>query len=352
MMSSRLILLTFALGRTPFKTFDPFLFCVYHNDEYPAGNENMGPDPKLLLNRPIGSDFSYQDGWSMYHGETVPGFPSHPHRGFETITVTQQGLVDHSDSIGLTARYGNGDTQWMTAGGGIQHCEMFPLVNQKGRNPLQLFQIWLNLPKKDKMVSPAFSMFWAEEQPTASATDEQGKTTKVRVIAGNYRDTQALPPTQNSWAAEPSHHVNIWVVDIPENGTFEFPAAPTASVNRALYFVEGHSIAISTESKSIGVRTGLQLDPTKSFSVRALHQPAQLLLLQGEPINEPVRQHGPFVMNTHEEILSAFEDYRRTQFGGWPWPSSDHMHSRETKRHAKYPDGSIIKPSETPAAES
>jgi redox-sensitive bicupin YhaK (pirin superfamily) len=110
----------------PWATIDPFLFCVYHDDKYPEGNAQMGPNASLA-GRQIGQDFSYKDGWSMYHGETVPGFPPHPHRGFKTVTIVRKGLIDHSDSLGATARFGGGDTQWLTAGHGIVHSEMFPL---------------------------------------------------------------------------------------------------------------------------------------------------------------------------------------------------------------------------------
>ena len=112
----------------PWKTRDPFVFCVYHNDRYPAGNDEQGPAASLAGRR-IGNDFTIRDGWRMYHGDVVPGFPQHPHRGFETVTVVRQGLVDHSDSMGAAGRYGRGDTQWMTAGSGVQHAEMFPLVH-------------------------------------------------------------------------------------------------------------------------------------------------------------------------------------------------------------------------------
>ena len=129
----------------PWATIDPFLFCVYHDDAYPKGNAQLGPDASLA-GRDIGQDFAGKDGWRMYHGDTVPGFPSHPHRGFETVTIVRKGLIDHSDSLGATARFGGGDVQWLTAGRGIVHSEMFPLLKRDESNPLELFQIWLNLP--------------------------------------------------------------------------------------------------------------------------------------------------------------------------------------------------------------
>ena len=108
----------------PWQTLDPFLFCVQHNDAYPPGNAAMGPNVPLT-GRDLGQDFAGKDGWSMYHGKTVPGFPAHPHRGFETVTIVRQGHIDHSDSLGAIARFGAGDVQWLTAGKGIVHCEMF-----------------------------------------------------------------------------------------------------------------------------------------------------------------------------------------------------------------------------------
>jgi len=122
------------LGFT-WETLDPFLFCVHHLDHYPKGNEHLGPDASLA-GRYLGQDFTPKDGWRMYHGETIPGFPAHPHRGFETITVVLDGFVDHSDSHGAAGRYGNGDVQWMTAGAGLQHAEMFPLLNKDEPNML------------------------------------------------------------------------------------------------------------------------------------------------------------------------------------------------------------------------
>src|SRR5688500_9313261 len=133
------ILRVFPLGM-PWQTFDPFLFCVHHDDAYPAGNEQLGPAASLA-GRKLGMDFEGVDGWRMYHGQNVPGFPQHPHRGFETVTVVRRGFIDHADSLGATARYGAGDTQWLTAGAGIVHAEMFPLLERGSPNPLELFQI-------------------------------------------------------------------------------------------------------------------------------------------------------------------------------------------------------------------
>src|SRR5512132_278907 len=120
----------------PWETADPFLFCVHHDDAYPAGNERFGPATSLA-GRNIGQDFAGKDGFRMYHGAVVPGFPQHPHRGFETVTIVRRGLIDHSDSLGAAARFGAGDVQWVTAGSGIVHSEMFPLVERERPNPLE-----------------------------------------------------------------------------------------------------------------------------------------------------------------------------------------------------------------------
>ena len=130
MTTSPIVLQTVALG-FQWPTVDPYLFCVHHLDHYPAGDERLAPHASLA-GRQIGSDFEPKDGWRMYHGTTVPGFPEHPHRGFETITFARQGFIDHSDSMGAAARFGRGDVQWMTAGRGVVHSEMFPLLDRLG----------------------------------------------------------------------------------------------------------------------------------------------------------------------------------------------------------------------------
>ncbi|KPI86446.1 putative pirin domain-containing protein [Leptomonas seymouri] len=339
----------FALGRSPFKTFDPFLFCMYHNDAYPASTkDSLGPDPKLLEGRDIGSDFSYEGGWSMYHGTTVPGFPVHPHRGFETITVTRTGLVDHSDSVKCTARYGEGDTQWLTAGGGIQHTEMFPLLHTDQPNTLQLFQVWLNLPRKSKMCVPYFSMFWKEETPMAELATlplrvggaAPAKKAVAKVVAGDLDDVTPLPPPPDSWAAAREADVAVWTVDIPANAAVTLPAARGgASSTRVVYFVRGGQLEVGGGEAVVVPMNGVRVAAEAPLALGAVGEPAELLVLQGRPIGEPVVKHGPFVMNTQEEILQCFADYHRTAFGGWPWESNDHMHPRDMPRHAVHMGG-------------
>lgn len=322
------------LGFT-WETGNPFLFCVHHLDHYPKGNDSFGPAASLA-GRNLGQDFTIKDGWRMYHGETIPGFPAHPHRGFETVTVVLKGFVDHSDSHGAAGRYGNGDVQWMTAGSGLQHAEMFPLLNKEKDNPLELFQIWLNLPKADKLVKPHFKMLWAEDIPVISEKDKDGKTTQVTIIAGKLGNTPAVAPAPDSWAAKDENEVGIWLIKMEAGAQWNIPAA-SPGVNRSLYFYRGSEIQVA----GIKVKSyhAAELMAEESVILENGKDEAYLLLLQGKPINEPVVQHGPFVMNTNAEIQQAFYDYRNTQFGGWPWDRSDNVHPRERGRFAKYDDG-------------
>lgn len=325
------------------ETADPFLFCVHHHDFYPKGNEIMGPAPELLQGRDIGQDFTVKDAdprsgnaWRMYHGAKVPGFPNHPHRGFETVTVVRKGFIDHSDSLGAAGRYGSGDVQWMTAGAGVQHAEMFPLIESNKENTLELFQIWLNLPKKNKFVNPHFKMLWNKDIPKLALKDSAGRTTRLEVIAGRYGDTAAAAPPPDSWAAESANNVSIWHIDLEAHAEFTLPAAATKT-NRFLYFYAGDQI--SAAGTAIGVSHGLRLDSAAGVPLKAGAQAAQLLLLEGKPIAEPVVQYGPFVMNTRAEIEQAFADYQRTHFGGWPWQTSEPVHERGRGRFARHADG-------------
>jgi redox-sensitive bicupin YhaK (pirin superfamily) len=321
----------------PWETPDPFLFCVYHDDAYPAGNEALGPAASLA-GRNLGMDFEPRDGWRMYHGRTVPGFPSHPHRGFETVTVVRRGLVDHSDSLGAAARYGQGDVQWLTAGKGIQHAEMFPLMAADAPNPLELFQIWLNLPAADKFAEPHFSMLWSRTVPRIVARDAGGRTTEVTLVAGALGEERPPSPPPKSWASRPESDVAIWTLRMQAGARWTLPAA-SAGCNRVLYFFRGQSLAIG--GRRIPAEQAVTVRSDAELTLEAGPDEVQILVLQGRPIGERVARQGPFVMNTPEEIRQAYADYRRTGFGGWPWPADDPVHGPTEGRFARHADGRV-----------
>jgi redox-sensitive bicupin YhaK (pirin superfamily) len=332
-----LVLETVPLTGTPWPTIDPFLFCVHHDDQYPAGDDRLAPAVPID-DRDLGQDFSAQDGWSMYHGLVVPGFPQHPHRGFETVTFVRQGLIDHSDSLGATARFGRGDVQWLTAGKGIVHCEMFPLLDRDAPNPLELFQIWLNLPAADKLVDPYFTMLWDGDIPRLEVRDADGRTTTITVIAGALDGAAAPPPPPpSSWAAHPEADLAIWHVRLDAGASWTLPAAAGgAATVRVLYVFEGDTLTVAGEV--VPNDTGVMLQPDVAVALTAGSTEVEALLLQGRPIGEPVAQYGPFVMNTQAEIEQAFDDYRATQFGGWPWPDDAPTHGPDRGRFAEHAD--------------
>jgi quercetin 2,3-dioxygenase len=330
------IVQTFPLG-FQWPTVDPFLFCVHHDDAYPAANEAHGPAASLD-GRDLGQDFAGLDGWRMYHGLTVPGFPSHPHRGFETVTFVRRGLVDHSDSMGAAARYGRGDVQWLTAGSGIQHAEMFPLLDRDGPNHLELFQIWLNLPAADKMVDPYFTMLWDGDIPRHVFSEGGGVVT---VIAGTLGGLTPPAPPPDSWASTADADVAIWHVLLRPGGSWTMPAAQGQETVRVVYVFDGAALRIDDVELESGsgavVRGDVPVHVTSDGGV-------EYLVLQGRPIGEPVAQYGPFVMNDRAGIEQAFDDYRRTRFGGWPWPVDDPVHGNTADRFARHPDGTTTFP--------
>jgi redox-sensitive bicupin YhaK (pirin superfamily) len=331
---SSLVLQTVPLG-FQWPVADPFLFCVHHLDHYPAGNPDLGPAAELS-GRPLGQDFEGIDGWRMYHGQHVPGFPAHPHRGFETVTYVRRGLVDHADSLGAAARYGRGDVQWMTAGSGIVHAEMFPLLDRDGPNTLELFQIWVNLPATDKMVDPHFSMFWDRDIPR-HVVGADGRGVEVTVIAGTLGGARPPSPPPASWASRTEADVAIWHLVFEAGSSITLPAT-SSETTRILYLFAGDGLTIG--GTPIGGSTGAVVDAGRDVELVA-DGAAEVLVLQGRPLREPVAQYGPFVMNTRAEIQQAFEDYQRTGFGGWPWDRDDPTHGLDGTRFARHADGRV-----------
>src|SRR5688572_1062957 len=315
------------------QTNDPFLFCVHHVDLYPAGNDRLGPQASLA-GRDIGQDFEGKDGWRMYHGDVVPGFPQHPHRGFETVTIVRKGYIDHSDSLGAAARFGMGDVQWLTAGAGVVHSEMFPLLDPAGPNTLELFQIWLNLPAKNKMAAPYFTMLWDKDIPRLRAPGVE-----VTVIAGALEGVTPLAPPPESWGADPAADLAIWSIALADGASWTVPPAHAATTVRTLHQFAGAGVRVA--GRDIPGPAAIQVKSDEPVTIEANRGPVEILLLQGRPIGEPVAQYGPFVMNTREQLQQAFADYQRTQFGGWPFPANDPVFPRDAGRFAKHADGRV-----------
>jgi len=323
--------------RLPWETQDPFIFCSYHYDEFPGGNKNMGPNASLD-GRALGQDFASKDGWNMYHGTTVPGFPAHPHSGFETISIVTKGMVDHSDSLGGKGRFGNGDVQWLTSGKGVQHAEMFPLLNED-KNPFEIFQLWLNLPKKSKKVEPSYKMMWQEDIPKIKSTDKNGNTTAVDLIAGYLNGKKALSPNPNSWANDPSNNIQIWTIKLDPNAKLSISGIDE-DITRTLFYYDGKSIDIN--NTEVLEKQLIQLNSTEDIHITNSSKTSYLLYLQGKPINEPLVQHGPFVANSTEEIQETMKEYRKTQFGGWPYKSHEPVHDKKLGRFARFANGEEV----------
>lgn len=331
----------FPLG-FPWETPDPFLFCVHHLDRYPPGNEDMGPDASLA-GRPLGNDFAIRDGWRMYHGRSVPGFPAHPHCGFETVTIVTRGYCDHADSLGAAARFGEGDVQWITTGRGLQHSEMFPLLDLQGPNTLELFQIWLNLPARSKRVEPHFKMLWKEDLPVI-----RKEKAAIRLVAGTYDNIAPPAPPPDSWAADPDNQVVIALIELDPGAVLPLPETDNGA-HRRIYLFEGSGLHVSGEGAG---ERDIRLE--KGQGARLDHgvcdlqngeggESLRVLWLQGKPIDQPVAKYGPFVMNSQEEIEQVMREFRSTQFGGWPWRHQDPVHERDAGRFARFPDGTEVR---------
>lgn len=320
---------------------DPFILAAYHYDQYPEGNGNMGPNAPLT-NRNLGNDFDNSNPWRMYHGETIPGFPHHPHRGFEVITIIPEGYADHFDSKGSKGRYGEGDVQLMNVGSGVLHSEMFPLIHDDQPNPLRLFQIWLNLPGKDKLHEPDYKMLWSEQIPVKTWKSTNQGEISMKIILGEFDGVKSIPALAHSWASNPANHVRLALIEMDPQTEFELEAiSPT--LNRLLFFYDGKD-SIAIEGQEINKGYSVDLNGNEKIHVKNSNQKAYLLLMEGEPINEPVAAYGPFVMNTERELQEAFQDYRNTQFGGWPWgdTESDLVNQKNDGRFASYQFGKVI----------
>jgi redox-sensitive bicupin YhaK (pirin superfamily) len=216
---------------------------------------------------------------------------------------------------------------------------MFPLLDPDRPNRLELFQIWLNLPARSKFAAPYFTMFWDREIPRLREADAAGRATEVTVFAGVLGELKPPAPPPDSWAANAESDVAIWSISLAPGATWTLPAAHDRRTVRTLYFFGGR--ALQMDDRVLRQPGAIEVLADRALRLGAPDDAVEILLLQGRPIGEPVAQYGPFVMNTRAELEQAFYDYRRTQFGGWPYPANDPVHPRERGRFAKHADGRV-----------
>lgn len=231
--------------------------------------------------------------------DTPRGVGVHPHRGFETVTIAYKGKVEHHDSGGNRGVIGEGDVQWMTAASGVLHKEFHEKEFAKAGGDFQMVQLWVNLPAKDKMSKPKYQELVNAGMGKAELADGAGT---IEVIAGKYNGTKGPASTFTP--------VNLMNAKLNKGGkaVFSFPA----NYNTGLVVIEG-TVKVNG-NEAIANSFVLLANNGDEFVVEASEQ-AVVLVLSGEPIHEPIAAHGPFVMNTREEIIQAVEDYNSGKFG-------------------------------------
>jgi redox-sensitive bicupin YhaK (pirin superfamily) len=247
-------------------------------------------DPFLLLD-----EFKSEDA-----DDYIAGFPDHPHRGFETVTYMLTGSMEHKDHKGNKGLLRSGSVQWMTAGRGIVHSEM----PKQDNGLIWGFQLWVNLPKKDKMVEPRYQDIQPENIPVVDLQDG----VKVKVIAGELNGVKGA-------VTEVVTKPTYLDIHLPANTKFSHPVP--ADHNAFTYIYEGKATFLSGANDKQTVDASNLIIYEQGADVVSLEtheQPARVLLVSGKPINEPIARYGPFVMNTREEIMQAFQDFQSGRF--------------------------------------
>nr|WP_314494175.1 pirin family protein [uncultured Chryseobacterium sp.] len=241
----------------------------------------------------------YNSRFHFNASENPRGVGVHPHRGFETVTIAYQGKVEHHDSAGGGGIIGEGDVQWMTAARGILHKEYHEKEWSKKGGIFQMVQLWVNLPAKDKMSKPKYQAISKTEMQKA----DLGENGFIEVIAGTYKGSKGPACTFS-----PIHMMNAKLKP-GGKAQFSFPS----QFNTAALVIEGH-IIVNGEEKAPADHFVLFKNEGENFTLEATED-STVLIISGEPINEPIFSHGPFVMNSREEIMQAFEDFNTGKFG-------------------------------------
>jgi len=257
--------------------------------------ENRGTDPFLML------DYAAPYEFAPNETRGSRGVGQHPHKGFETVTIAYHGEVAHRDSTGSGGVIKEGDVQWMTAGAGVIHEEFHSEDFSKRGGLFEMVQLWVNLPAKDKNTPPRYQHLAKENIPVVNLLDESGH---LRLIAGEHDSTQG--------AAETFTAMNVWDVVIRPNK--EAVLRVPASHNLLLVILRGEVLVNGQETATAGELAVFE-DGDGKVRLQAGSDEVKILLLSGEPINEPVVGYGPFVMNTAEEIHQAIQDFNSGRFG-------------------------------------
>ncbi len=248
-------------------------------------------DPFLLLD--------YAGPHKFAPSEAMRGVGEHPHRGFETVTIVYQGELEHRDSSGSHGTIGPGDVQWMTAASGLVHEEFHSQRFSRYGGTLEMVQLWVNLPAKDKLALPRYQGLVASDIPSVSLGDS-GST--LRVIAGEFHEIKG--------AAKTCTPINVWDMQLKafELVELQIPAGHTALIIVQFGTVRVNEQLLSAVELAVFDHAGTQIRLEATTAAR-------ILVLTGEPIGEPVVGQGPFVMNTHEEIRQAVRDYQAGRMG-------------------------------------
>ncbi|CRI57536.1 pirin family protein [Pseudomonas sp. CCOS 191] len=228
------------------------------------------------------------------------GVGQHPHRGFETVTIVYQGELEHRDSTGAGGLIGPGDVQWMTAAGGIIHEEFHSPAFARSGGTLEMVQLWVNLPARDKRAAAGYQTLLANDIPVVTLEGEAGS---LRVIAGRYLDRQGPARTFTE--------MDVWDLRLKAGATLQLPVA--AGRNAALVVLRG-TLRVNDEREAGAASLVLLERDGDGVRLEALDD-VSVLLLSGEPIDEPIVGYGPFVMNSQAEIAESFDDFQAGRFG-------------------------------------
>lgn len=234
-------------------------------------------------------------------GDTRRGVGAHPHRGFETVTIDYAGTIEHHDNKGNRGKLNPGDVQWMTAGSGVLHKEYHGAEFADKGGMFHMVQLWVNLPQKDKMTDPKYQAITKDEMAIYPLANDQGE---VRLIAGQF-DTMTGPGSTHS-------PINLYNVNLKNHG--QVTLNEPADFNTGILVING-KVKINNE-QTFSEGDFILFDNVEGeIAVEAMSEDALFLVLSGQPLNEPVFAYGPFVMNTREEILQAYQDFRDGKFG-------------------------------------